>query len=354
MDHNDQNENVELHDENNDVVEMKHDLMNAEVQSVDSVAKTDSTKQAPARKGDKRNGEKQAKTPATKIGAMYDKMKGLSKEDLDVAYSKFMGENFLEEEDLSSDQEDFDVEVNTDFSEDLDALVNSEATLSEEFKEKTAVIFEAAIKSKVKEEVLRLEGEYETKIDEELAATRDDLVEKVDSYLNYVVETWMQENEVAIEQGLRTEIAEEFMGNLKGLFEESYIEVPESKVDLVDELAETVEQLEAKLDSTTADAISMAEMLEGYQRDEIIREHSGGLADTQIEKLKSLAEDVDFDDVDSFSEKVKTIKESYFGQKKISGDTDINEATEDDSAPIVESNSVMSRYVSAIKQTSIK
>jgi hypothetical protein len=351
MDHNDQNENVELHDEKDDVVEMKHDLMNAEVQSVDSVAKTDdSVKQAPARRGDKRNGEKQAKTPATKIGAMYDKMKGLSKEDLDVAYSKFMGEDFLSEEE-SIDQQDFDVEVNADFTEDLDALVQSEGTLSEEFKEKTAVIFEAAIKSKVKEEVLRLEGEYESKLDEEIAATSEDLVEKVDSYLNYVVETWMKENEVAIEQGLRTEIAEEFMGNLKNLFTESYIEVPESKVDLVDELADTVDQLESKLDETTAAAISMAEELEGYQRDAIIREHAGDLADTQVEKLKSLAEDVDFDGEEAFNEKVKSIKEAYFGKKTVSAGNDINESTEEDDTPVRATSSMMDRYVTAIDKT---
>ena len=151
------------------------------------------------------------------------------------------------------------------------------------------------------EEIDRLEQKYEEELAEEVKTSKEDLVEKVDSYLNYVVEKWMEDNKIAIQSGLRAEIAEKFMTGLKDLFTESYIEVPEAKVDLVDELAETVDDLEQKLNATTADAIRMAEELETYKRDAIIREASRDLAETQVEKLKSLVEDVDFDDEETFS-----------------------------------------------------
>lgn len=343
-------ESVDLHDDENEIVgEAKgHDMKNAEQQSVDSVAKTDdSIKQAPTRKGDKRNGEKMPKTKAGMINAMYQAMSGMKKDQLSAAYSKMMGEDV--EVDLDDINETSEVNVEVDFTEDLDALIDSEATLSEEFKEKTAVIFEGALKSKLSEEIDRLEEQYRSELDEEIARTRDDLVEKVDSYLNYVVENWMEENKLAVQQGLRTEIAEEFMGKLKDLFTESYIEVPESKVDLVDELAEQVAELEEQLNATTENAILMSEELENYQRNEIIREHSGDLAETQIEKLKSLVESLDFEDAESFSGKVKTVKESYFNKKNVA-DGGVVEELEEDTDDAVETSGATSQYLSALRR----
>lgn len=343
-------ESVDLHDDENEIVgEAKgHDMKNAEQQSVDSVAKTDdSIKQAPTRKGDKRNGEKMPKTKAGMINAMYQAMSGMKKDQLSAAYSKMMGEDV--EVDLDDINETSEVNVEVDFTEDLDALIDSEATLSEEFKEKTAVIFEGALKSKLSEEIDRLEEQYRSELDEEIARTRDDLVEKVDSYLNYVVENWMEENKLAVQQGLRTEIAEEFMGKLKDLFTESYIEVPESKVDLVDELAEQVAELEEQLNATTENAILMSEELENYQRNEIIREHSGDLAETQIEKLKSLVESLDFEDAESFSGKVKTVKESYFNKKNVADDGVVEEL-EEDTDDAVETSGATSQYLSALRR----
>ena len=182
-----------------------------------------------------------------------------------------------------------------------------------------------------------------------LKATRSDLVEKVDSYLNYVVEQWMEENKVAVETGLRTEIAEGFMNSLKDLFVESYINVPESKVDLVDELAESVQELEAKLNEQTGAAIEMSQQLEAYQREAVISEHAGELAATEVEKLKSLVESLDFEDEASFSAKVKTVKESYF-KKEVAQEIS-EEATDDWSDDSVEVNSAMSQYLSAIKKS---
>jgi len=339
--------NVELPDEDIELEAGAHDPKNAEAQSVASVAKTDdSIKKAPALKGDKPNAKDEPSKPKTKAGminAMYSKMSKAKKEELSALYDKMIEEGFDEE------VEEVELpDISYDFSDDLDALVESEATLSDEFKAKTAVIFETAINSKIAEEVSRLEDEYQEKLESEVEATRDDLVEKVDNYLNYVVEQWMEENKLAVETGLRTEIAEGFMNSLKDLFVESYIDVPESKVDLVDELAEHVEELEQKLNEQTGSVIEMTEKLEEFQREAIIRESSRDLADTQVEKLRSLVSSLDFEDEESFSDKVTTVKESYF-KKEVS--SEVEEIVEDfDADQTTEVSSVMDQYLKAIKK----
>lgn len=302
--------NIEEDHENwdeEDEMQEAHDMKNAEQQSIDSVAKAaGGTKKAPARKGDKTN---------------QDPMQKLKKVS----------------------------EMSLDFTDDLDALIESEATLSDEFKAKTAVIFETAVRSKITEELERLEEQYQARLEEELESARVDLIEKVDSYLNYVVENWMQENRLAIESGLRTEIAETFMSQLKNLFVESYIEIPESKVDLVDELAEMVESLESRLNEQTAEMLSMNEALESYARESIVREASRDLAETQVEKLMTLVESLSFEDADSFAQKVKTVKESYF-KKRIIKEQEHDDNWEDEQTK--EISPVMDVYLSALKKTS--
>lgn len=300
-------DDVEL-PEDEDNIEEAHDMKNAEQQSNDSVAKAaGSTKRAPQTKGSKTN---------------QDPMQKLKKVS----------------------------EMSIDFSDDLDALMEDEATLSDEFKAKTSVIFETAVRSKISEELERLEEAYQTRLEEELEATRADLVEKVDSYLNYVVENWMQENKLAVETGIRTEIAETFMGQLKNLFVESYIEIPESKVDLVDELAEMVESLESKVNDQTSQLIVISEELEQYQREAVVREASRDLAETQVNKLMSLVETLEFEDIDTFAQKVKTVKESYFRKRVIKEQE--HDDNWDDEAATKEVSSSMAAYLSALKKTS--
>jgi hypothetical protein len=314
-----------------------------EADSIASVDKTDdAVKKAPARKGDTGKQDPMPKTKAGMLNAMYGKMSGMEKNQLMAMYNK-MSEEFDDVEDNAVELPEFS------YSDELSALVESEATLSDEFKAKTAVIFETAIRSKLSEEIERLEDEYQSRLDEELDATRTDLVEKVDSYLNYVVENWMQENKLAVETGLRTEIAEDFMGKLKDLFLESYIEVPESKVDLVDELAEQVEELESKLNAQTATVLEMSENLEYYKRETIIREASRDLAETQVEKLASLVNSLDFEDEESFAHKVKTVKESYF-KKAVTTEEELIEDW-DNSTQSREVSSVMDMYLNAIKKS---
>lgn len=345
-----EDQEVELHDDDNEVVEGTHDPKNAEAQSVAATDKAgEATKKAPARKGDNTKQDPMPKTKAGMMSAAVGAMQGMSKEKLSGVLATLTAGTHADAFDGEEIAETaIDLDYKADFSEDLNALVAEEATLSEEFKEKAEVIFEAAIKSKLAEEIDRLEEKYNEELAEEVATTKAGLVEKVDSYLNYVVENWMEENKLAVQSGLRTEIAEKFMNSLKDLFVESYIEVPESKVDLVDELAENVEELENALNETTAKHISMAEELEQYKRDAVIREHSAGLAETQIEKLKDLVEDFDFDTEEAFSAKVATVKESYF-TKKVTESAAIEEDESGDD--IVETSPMMAQYLSAIQKT---
>jgi len=284
------------------------------------------------------------KTKAGMISAMTDKMLKMSKEDMKSMYQSY---------NESVDMEDSEVVVETtvDTSAELEALVESEATLSEEFKQKTAILFESALKSKLSEEVDRLEDQYKAELAEELSSTKSDLVEKVDNYLNYVVETWMEDNKLAVQNGLRTEIAETFMEKMKDLFTESYIDVPESKVDLVDELAESVDELETKLNEQTQKVIDTTVELEGYKRNTIIREATRDLAETQVEKLKSLIEDVDFVNEETFAAKVNTVKESYFS-KTIK--EEIQEEISEEADQTVEVSDVMASYLSTIRKTALK
>ena len=236
-----------------------------------------------------------------------------------------------------------------DWSEDLDIIVAEEATLSDGFRDKAGAIFEAAYKSKVSAEIDRLESEYAQNLESEVSDIQEGLVEKVDSYLNYVVENWMKENELAVQQGLRTEIAEQFMESLQTVFKEHYIEVPEGKADLIDDLADQVTELEEQLNKTTEDNIQLHEKAQSFERADIVRKQSSGLAVTEAEKLASLVEDIEFDDAETFEMKVKTVKESYF-EKEIVESVDEADALVGEEESPVESSSLMNAYTQAISK----
>ena len=338
-------QDVELHDDEN-VMEMS----DHEAQSVASADKAgDASGSAPKRKGDQSKQDPMPKTKAGMLQAMMHHAGKMNKKELQAMYGSVMNKEMMhgmKKEDLDDEEAPVkEISYEANFEEDLNALVNEEATLSEEFKEKASVIFEAAIKSKLTAEIDRLEEKYSEELAEEISTTKADLVEKVDSYLNYVVEQWMEDNKVAVQAGLRTEIAETFMNNLKDLFVESYVDVPESKVDLVDELAGEVEELEDKLNESTGKIIEMTGELEEFKREKAIAEASKDLADTQVEKLRSLVQDIDYSD--QFAEKVKTVKESYFTETAEAADTE-EEGSDDDS--IVETTDLMAQYMAAIKK----
>jgi hypothetical protein len=198
--------------------------------------------------------------------------------------------------------------------EDIDALVEGEQ-LSEEFREKAATIFEAAVLSRVKQEVAKLDEAYEVKIAEQVEQIKEGLVEKVDGYLDYVVEQWMEQNEIALESGMKSDILEGFVGGLKSLFEEHYIEVPEEKFDVLGSLEEQVEALNNKLNEQVASNVDLNKQLAQFQIESVKAELSEGLVETDKEKFSALIEELEFDGVETFAKKAQTIRESYFTNK---------------------------------------
>jgi hypothetical protein len=240
---------------------------------------------------------------------------------LKKAIAKKKGEK--EEEEVTKE------EVEIDMTDDINALVADE-DLSEEFKTKAKTIFESAVQAKVKEQMTEVEAKLEEETTQKIEEIKDDLTEKVDSYLNYVSESWVEDNELAIERGLKSELTEDFINGLKKLFEEHYVEVPEDKFDVVEELANRLDEMEDKLNEEVASNIGAQQVIEELQREKIISEASKDLADTQVEKLKALTEDVDFDGTEAFVEKVSTLKESYFGVKNLEAVSDESTVASDD------------------------
>lgn len=292
------------------------------------------------------------KTKAAIMASVNDMLKKSKKLDAQKIYASVMKTMESDEGDDEEEEKPVKEDVNVDhidYSEDLESLVAEEATLSDGFQAKAGIIFEAALKSKVGAEIDRLESEYVANLEEEVTEIKSELVEKVDSYLNYVVSNWMSENEVAVTTGLRTEIAEDFMTSLQSVFKEHYIEVPEGKVDLVDELAEQVAELEESLNKSTEDNIALTESVSNLERAEIVRNASSGLALTEAEKLASLVEDIDFDDAESFEMKVNVVKESYFRSEAQESVDEAQQLVGTDEAP-AELNDVMARYTQAISK----
>ena len=210
-----------------------------------------------------------------------------------------------------------DSELEIDLSADVKALVSSDADLSEEFKDKAAMIFETAVKTRIQEQTKILEARYEEKLSVETETVKEAMVEKVDSYLNYVVEEWMKENELAVERGIRTEIAEDFITGLKDLFKEHYIDVPEEKYNVLDDLTNQTKKLEEKLNDEISKNVDLTKQVSESAKAKAIDEVSTDLADTEKEKFEKMAENVECDSADKFREKLETIKESYFPKSKI-------------------------------------
>jgi hypothetical protein len=205
-------------------------------------------------------------------------------------------------------------ELTVDVSADVAALINGEE-LTEEFKTKAATIFEAAVVTRVKQEVAKLDEEYAAKLEEAVQKNVEGLVEQVDGYLNYVVEQWIAQNELALEHGMKSEILEGFVAGLKGLFEENYIDIPEEKFDVLGSMESKIEELETKLNEQVAANVELSKTLAEQKRIEIVETACEGLTDTEVEKFKGLAEELAYEDVETFTTKVKTIRESYFTTK---------------------------------------
>ena len=298
------------------------------------------------------------KTKKDAINAMYDKIKEMEK--MPASEAKTLAAAYMEMEAKPEETEEEKVKKESvenrlksiDVSEHVEALMTGEGDLSEEFKRKAATVFEAAVKSKVRSEVERMEDEYKSELEENITTTKGELTEKVDTYLNYVVEEWMKENELAIERGLKGEIAEDFISGLKQLFEDHYVDVPDEKYDVLEAQSEKISDLESKINEMMESNIEMKSTNATLVKESVMSEVSSDLADTEIEKFKSLIEDVDFANEASYREKLSTLKESYFPSTKVI--TEVTETIDDVDSGIaqdIDTSQSMTAYMSAIGRT---
>lgn len=219
-----------------------------------------------------------------------------------------------DEEDEKDEKEMKKEEISFDVKEDVAALTEGEE-LSEEFKQKAETIFEAAVVARVKAETARIEEEFETRLNEQVEKNVEGLVEQVDGYLGYVAEQWIENNELALERGMKSEILEGFVEGLKGLFEQHYIDVPEERFDVLGDMEQKMEELEDKLNEQVKKNIEAQKVISEHQRKEILDIAKEGLTDTEVEKLVGLSEELAFDDAETFAKKIQTIRESYFTNK---------------------------------------
>jgi len=285
-------------------------------------------------------------TKESMITAMQEKLAGMKAVDLKAAYESMMNDDEEEKEESVDESTLEDRLASVDVSEDVSALTEGEE-LSEDFQKKAATIFEAAVKSKLRSEVERIEMSKTQEIAEEINRVRDELTEKVDAYMNYVVEEWMKENEIAIERGLKGEIAEDFISGLKDLFTEHYIDVPDEKYDILESQSAKIDELESKINEQIEKNAELKSANQSLVRESVFAEVSADLAATEVEKFKSLAEDVEFTSEESFKEKLDTLKESYFPKA-----TTIAESvdSESDGSESYDTTGAMSAYMAAISK----
>jgi len=290
---------------------------------------------------DTTKGAKSATAPTTKPSAASAKMEETESEE------EIIAEKMHDDEKKEM--------MKKKMKEDIDALFADDSTISEEFKSKVSTIFEARVQDRVAQIEEETEERYAGMLEEAVESIKQDLTEKVDDYLSYIVEQWMEENQIAIESGLRSEMTEDFIAGLRNLFAEHYIDVPAEKVDLVDELAGKVEELETKLNEEIERGVSYAKALVESRKKEITAEVCEGLIATQVEKIKTLAESVEFSTEDEYKEKLETIRENYFpsGVKKASESQLQEEVTDGSEKQVVSNDPYVSAVAQAISKTKI-
>lgn len=326
---------------------------------------------AKPRKGDKKveddpkDAPTAVKVPGTKAGmvnAMLTAMNNMPTKQLKASYGSMVSAMKMEDVDFEEDAieevhsaRDLPKITSEDVSvaEDVSAMFEGAEDLNEEFKEKATTIFEAAVVAKVNEQLEKISVNFEAELSEEVETVRKEMTENLDQYLDYVVEQWMEENRLAVEQGLKAEMVEDFLKGLKGLFEDHYVEIPDEKVDVVEELAARTEELESKLNEQIEKNVELRGVVEQYDRGQLIESVSNGLTDTQKAKFETLAEGIDFSDEESFVNKLTIVKESYFGN----GDETTSSYELDDDEPLSEETSEkavpseMATYVNAISRS---
>jgi len=278
--------------------------------------------------------------PMEMVKATYDKMKEMMSKTEDTS-AEDKEKEALQKEAVEQRIKSIDVQ------EHVEALMSGEGDLSDEFKKKAATVFESAVKSKVRDEVTRLQENYDNEIEQGIKSNKSELTEKVDTYMNYVVEEWMKENELAVERGLKGEIAEDFIAGLKQLFEDHYVDIPDDKYDVLQAQSDKIAELEEKVNKTLDESIEFKKSNDDLTRNKVISEMVSDLADTEIEKFKGLTEDVDFGNEEDFKGKLETLKESYF-PKTIKETTENIDNVETGPAQDIDVTDSMAAYSKAI------
>jgi len=302
--------------------------------SDDDSAKIDTTKAA-----------KSAAAPTTKPSAASSKMEETEYEEEEIVE---MHDDEAEDKAMMKK-----MKMKEKMKEDVDALFADDSTISEEFKSKVSTIFEARVMDRVTQIEEETESRYAGMLEEAVESIKQDLTEKVDDYLSYIVEQWMEENQIAIESGLRSEMTEEFIVGLRNLFAENYIDVPAEKVDVIEELASKVEELESQLNEEIDRSVQLNKALVESYKTELTREVCSGLTETQVEKIKSLAESVEFSTEDEYKEKLETIRENYFpsGVKKANVNQLHEEVTDGSESKHVSADPYVTAVMNAISKT---
>jgi len=295
-----------------DSVEVKDDQ---EVISEKEVAEVETMTKETMLKAMKDMAKDMEEADMEEIKATYNKMKEMTGKGDPRGNMNAQSEEDKEKEALKKEAVEQRIK-SIDVQEHVEALMSGEGDLSDEFKKKAATVFESAVKSKVRDEVTRLQENYDNEIEQGIKSNKSELTEKVDTYMNYVVEEWMKENELAVERGLKGEIAEDFIAGLKQLFEDHYVDIPDDKYDVLQAQSDKIAELEEKVNKTLEESMNLKKGNDELTRDRVISEMSSDLADTEIEKFKELTQDVDFGNEEDFKGKLDTLKESYFPKVK--------------------------------------
>ena len=295
-----------------DSVEVKDDQ---EVISEKEVAEVETMTKETMLKAMKDMAKDMEEADMEEIKATYNKMKEMTGKGDPRGNMNAQSEEDKEKEALKKEAVEQRIK-SIDVQEHVEALMSGEGDLSDDFKKKAATVFESAVKSKVRDEVTRLQENYDNEIEQGIKSNKSELTEKVDTYMNYVVEEWMKENELAVERGLKGEIAEDFIAGLKQLFEDHYVDIPDDKYDVLQAQSDKIAELEEKVNKTLEESMNLKKGNDELTRDRVISEMSSDLADTEIEKFKELTQDVDFGNEEDFKGKLDTLKESYFPKVK--------------------------------------
>lgn len=319
-------------------------------------------------KGDSviKQGSSDVKVPTSKVGMINHVVAMLNSLKRDEVSAKLGKIASAISEDLNADEsisEETSEESQTprvtsvDVSEDIAAMFANDESLTEEFKEKAATIFEAAIVARVNEQLQTVALDIESEVEAERAKIQEDLATKLDDYLDYVTEQWLEENRIAVEQGLKSEVVEDFIGGLKNLFAEHYIDIPEEKEDVLESLIQRTEELEQKLDEQVEESISLKKQIDAYKQEIVLSQVAESLTDAQKEKFNVLAESVEFENEQSYAKKLNVIKESYF-KGNTQSLTESHSGFDDEPVEVdIEGKSVpheMQAYMSAISRTAKK